>query len=46
MCVGGGQGLEYGGGRTKGGPNSQQARRHIDVVLTSLQRNDVASTSV
>ena len=37
---GGGQGLEYGGG--EGGPNSQQAH---DVVMTSMRRNDVASTS-
>ena len=36
----GGQGLEYWG--AKGGPNSQQAH---DVVLTSMRRNDVASTS-
>ena len=31
-----------GGGGGQGGPNSQQAQ---DVVLTSLRRNDVASTS-
>ena len=31
-----------GGGGGKGGPNSQQAH---DVVLTSMRRNDVASTS-
>ena len=37
----GGQGLEYWGG-AKGGPNSQQAH---DVVMTSMRRNDVASTS-
>ena len=37
----GGQGLEYWGGG-KGGPNSQQAH---DVVMTSMRRNDVASTS-
>ena len=36
----GGQGLEYWGGQ--GGPNSQQAH---DVVMTSMRRNDVASTS-
>ena len=35
-----GQGLEYWGARS--GPNSQQAH---DVVLTSMRRNDVASTS-
>ena len=34
------QGLEYWG--DKGGPDSQQAH---DVVLTSMRRNDVASTS-
>ena len=44
----GGQGLEYRGARfrilggSKGGPNSQQAH---GVVLTSMRRNDVASTS-
>ena len=44
----GGQGLEYwgggggGGGVDQGGPNSQQA---YDIVLTSMRRNDVASTS-
>ena len=38
--LGGGQGLEYWGGQ--GGPNSQQAHY---VVLTSMRRNDVASTS-
>ena len=45
----GGQGLEYwggggggGGGARGGGANSQQAH---DVVLTSMRRNDVASTS-
>ena len=38
---GGGQGLEYWG--AKGGANSQQAH---DVVMTSMQRNDVASTSL
>ena len=37
----GGQGLEYWGGKG-GGPNSQQAH---DVVMTSMRRNDVASTS-
>ena len=37
---GGGQGLEYWGGQ--GGAKSQQAH---DVVLTSMRRNDVASTS-
>ena len=44
-----GQGLRYWGGgarfrilRGPGGPNSQQAH---DVVLTSMRRNDVASTS-
>ena len=31
-----------GGGRGQGGPNSQQAH---DVVMTSMRRNDVASTS-
>ena len=36
----GGQGLEYWG--SQGGANSQQAH---DVVLTSMRRNDVASTS-
>ena len=52
--VGGGQGLEYwggggggreggkGGGQARGGANSQQAH---DIVLTSMQRNDAASTS-
>ena len=39
---GGGQGLEYWGGGAKGGLNSQQAH---DVVMTSMRRNDVASTS-
>ena len=39
---GGGQGLEYWGGGGQGGPNSQQAH---DVVMTSMRRNDVASTS-
>ena len=38
MNIGGGQGLEFGGG----GANSQQAH---DVVTTSMRRNDVASTS-
>ena len=37
---GGGQGLEYWG--AKGGPKSQQAH---DVEMTSIRRNDVASTS-
>ena len=37
----GGQGLEYWGGG-QGSPNSQQAH---DVALTSMRRNDVASTS-
>ena len=37
----GGQGLEY-WGEGQGGPNSQQAH---DVVLTSMRRNNVASTS-
>ena len=37
----GGQGLEYWG--AKGGANSQQAH---DVVMTSMRRNDVASTSL
>ena len=37
--IGGGQGLEYRGAR---GANSQQAH---DVELTSMRRNDVASTS-
>ena len=32
----------YNNGRAKGGPNSQQAH---DVVMTSMRRNDVASTS-
>ena len=36
-----GQGLEYLGGGERG-PNSKQAH---DVVLTSMRRNDVASTS-
>ena len=36
----GGQGLEYWG--VQGGPNIQQAR---DVVMTSMRRYDVASTS-
>ena len=36
----GGQGLEYWG--AQGGPNSQQAH---DVEMTSMRRNDVASTS-
>ena len=53
--LGGGQGLEYwgggarfriffffGGGGGQGGPNFQQAH---DVVMTSMRRNDVASTS-
>ena len=31
-----------GGGGAKGGPNSQQAH---DIVMTSMRRNDVASTS-
>ena len=45
---GGGQGLEYWGGPRfrilggQGGPNSQQAH---DVVMMSMRRNDVASTS-
>ena len=34
--------LGGGGGGGKGGPNSQQAH---DVVMTSMRRNDVASTS-
>ena len=39
--LGGGEGLEYlGGGQW--GPNSQQAHY---IVLTSMRRNDVASTS-
>ena len=38
----GGQGLEHAGGGGAGGPNSHQAH---DVLLTSMQRNDVASTS-
>ena len=38
---GGGQGLEYWGGG-QGGPNFQQAQ---DVVMTSMRRNKVASTS-
>ena len=40
----GGQGLEYwgGGGGGQGGPNSQQAH---DVVLMSMRRNNVVSTS-
>ena len=36
------QGLEYWGGGAKGRPNPQQAH---DVVMTSMRRNDVASTS-
>ena len=50
--MGGGQGLEFGGGGGggwgggggggQGGPNSQQAH---DVVMTSMRRKDVASTS-
>ena len=36
----GGHGLEYWGGQ--GGPNFKQTH---DVVLTSMRRNDVASTS-
>ena len=36
----GGQDLDYWG--AKGGPNSQQEH---DIVLTSMRRNDVASTS-
>ena len=39
---GGGQGLEYWVGGEEGGPNSQQAHY---VILTSMGRNDVASTS-
>ena len=42
--LGGGQGLEYWGGArggARGGANSQQAH---DVVMTSMRRNDVAST--
>ena len=39
---GGGQGLEYRGGGARGA-NSQQAH---DFVLTSMRRNDVASTSL
>ena len=42
MGGGGGQGLEYSGGGGQGGPNSQQAH---NVVLTSMRRNEVASTS-
>ena len=39
----GGQGLEYwGGGKGGGGANVQQAH---DIVLTSMRRSDVASTS-
>ena len=38
--LGGGQGLEYWG--AQGGPNSQLAH---DVIMTSMRRNDVASTS-
>ena len=38
--IGGGGG--GGGGGGKGGPNSQQAH---DVVMTSMRRNDIASTS-
>ena len=37
----GGQGLEYWGG-ARGGANSQQSH---DVVMTSMRRKDVASTS-
>ena len=41
--ISGGQGSEYwGGGGARGAAKSQQAH---DVVLTSMQRNDVASTS-
>ena len=39
---GGGGGGGWGGGGAKGGANSQQAH---DVVMTSMRRNDVASTS-
>ena len=39
---GGGQGLEYWRGQG-GGPNSQQA---LDVVMTSMRRNDVASKAL
>ena len=43
MAGGGEQGLEYwGGGARGGGQNYQQAH---DVVMTSMRRNDVASTS-
>ena len=38
----GGQGLEYWGGKGGEGANSQLAH---DVVMTSMRRNDVASTS-
>ena len=41
MLGGGGQGLEYWEAKG-GGANSQQAH---DVVMTSMRRNDVASTS-
>ena len=41
ILEGGGQGLEYWGAKGKG-PNSQQAH---DVVMMSMRRNDVASTS-
>ena len=43
--LGGGGGARFrilGGGGGQGGPNSQQTH---DVVLTSMRRNDVASTS-
>ena len=42
MGGGGGRFRILGGGGVKGGPNSQQVH---DVVLTSMRRNDVASTS-
>ena len=40
LCIGVGRFRILGG--AKGGPNSQQAH---DVVMTSMRRNDVASTS-
>ena len=42
MGGGGGQGLEYWGGGGARGAKSQHAH---DVVMTSMRRNDVASTS-
>ena len=42
MIIGVGRFRILGGGARGGGPNSQQAH---DAVLTSMRRNDVASTS-